>query len=175
MNLIYQAKLTTDVTADKTHVAVCICQSEGRANRMQRFWTKVCLVFLLLLFVPMGSASDICVVVSAKSTIAALDEQQVRDIFLGKLLEYPEGSKIIPIEQMDGSAQKEQFHALVTKKSEHQLRAYWAKLVFSGKGIPPKEVPDANAVKKLLTESPNIVGYINKDQIDASVKVVFTP
>jgi len=44
--------------------------------------------------------------------------------------------------------------------------------VFSGKSQPPKELPDASAVKKAVASDPKAVGYIDKSAVDASVKVL---
>ena len=43
----------------------------------------------------------------------------------------------------------------------------------NGKGQPPLELPDASAVKKAVAANLNVVGYIDKSAVDASVKVVF--
>lgn len=175
MNAFYHPKSTKSVSVYNSASVAGVYKTERLFYQSGRLWVNVLFGFWLLLQISVGRANDICVIVNVNSNIATLNEQQVKDIFLGQLLEYPEGSKIIPVDQVDGSQQKEQFYALITQKSEHQMRAYWAKLVFSGKGIPPKEVGDATAVKKLVTEYPNMIGYINKDQLDASVKVVFSP
>ena len=52
------------------------------------------------------------------------------------------------------------------------MKAIWSRIVFTGKGQPPTEVPDSSAVKKAVAAQPNVVGYIDKSAVDASVKVV---
>jgi hypothetical protein len=46
--------------------------------------------------------------------------------------------------------------------------------MFTGHGQPPKVVADAAAVKKAVAADPKAVGYIDKADVDASVKVVLT-
>ena len=48
----------------------------------------------------------------------------------------------------------------------------WSRLAFTGQGQPPKELADAEAVKKAVAADPKAVGYIDKADVDASVKVV---
>ncbi len=119
--------------------------------------------------------ADVAVVVSAKSGVAALNKQQVSDLFLGKASAFPDGKQAVPIDQADSSAFREEFHTKVTGKSGAQLKSFWSKQVFSGKGTPPKEVANSAEVKKLVADNPNMIGYIDKAAVDGSVKVVFTP
>ena len=55
-----------------------------------------------------------------------------------------------------------------------QVKAPWSRIVFSGRGVPPKEVSDATAVKKAIVADSKSVGYIDKVATDSSVKVVLT-
>jgi ABC-type phosphate transport system substrate-binding protein len=119
--------------------------------------------------------AGVVVVVGAKSAVASLDKTQVADIFLGKSATFPGGAQAVPVDQAEGSSQREEFHSKVTGKTGAQLSAYWSKLVFSGKASPPKEVPGAADVKGLVAANPNMIGYVDSAAVDASVKVVFTP
>jgi ABC-type phosphate transport system substrate-binding protein len=118
--------------------------------------------------------ADIVAVVSAKSPVAALTKDQLSDIFLGKAATFPGGGQAVPIEQAEG-AQHDAFHSKVTGKDSTKLRAYWSRQIFSGTGTPPKEVPDGSEVKKLVSANPNMIGYVDKSTVDASLKVVFAP
>jgi ABC-type phosphate transport system substrate-binding protein len=119
--------------------------------------------------------ADIVVVTSAKAGIADLNKQQVSDLFLGKSSTFPDGKQAVPLEQVDGAAAREEFHGKVTGKTGAQLKAFWSKQVFSGKGTPPKELPGSADVKKLVADNPNMIGYVDKSAVDGSLKVVFTP
>jgi ABC-type phosphate transport system substrate-binding protein len=123
----------------------------------------------LMFTIPTGHA-DMAVIVSAKSNISSLDKSQISDIFLGKAATYPDGSQAVPIEQAEGAAVREEFHNLVTDKSGSQLKSYWSKMVFSGKGNPPKEVPNSAEMLKLIAANPNLIGYVEKGAVNASVK-----
>lgn len=120
-----------------------------------------------------GSAwAEVAVVVSSKSSVGNLTAAQAADIFLGKSSSFPGGGTAVPIDQSEGSAVRDEFYTKVTGKSAAQLKAYWSKIIFSGKGQPPKEVADSAAVKKQLAENPNAIGYIDKGAVDGTVKAV---
>ncbi len=117
--------------------------------------------------------AEVVVVVSANSPVASLTKDQVSNIFLGKTSTFPGGEQAIPIELSEGAAQRDEFHSKVTGKSANQLRAYWSKMMFSGRATPPKEVSNVAEGKKLIADNPSSVGYIDKAAVDSNVKVVF--
>ncbi len=133
--------------------------------------TRATIGFVLCLAVNVVSA-EVVVVVSAKSSTSTLTANQASDIFLGKSKELPGGGQAVPIDQKEGSAVRDEFYTKVASKSAAQVKAYWSKIIFSGKGQPPKEAADSAAVKKLVADNPNAIGYIDKAAVDGSVKVV---
>jgi hypothetical protein len=50
-----------------------------------------------------------------------------------------------------------------------------SKIIFTGRGQPPKTVATSLEAKKLLVENPNTVGYIDQSLVDSSVRVVLAP
>lgn len=125
-------------------------------------------------FLSLPAFADVVVIVSAKSGASALTEEQAADIFLGKSNSLPGAGQAVPIDQSEGAAPRELFYSKATGKNPAQLKAYWSKLIFSGKGQPPKEAGDNAAVKTLIAGNPNLIGYIDKGAVDASVKVLLT-
>ena len=119
-------------------------------------------------------SAEVVVVVSAKSGASAVTASQAADIFLGKSKEIPGGGAVTPIDQKEGSAIRDEFYTKVAGKSAAQVKAYWSKIIFSGKGQPPKEVADSAAVKKMIADNPNAIGYIDKAAVDSSVKAVLS-
>jgi len=115
--------------------------------------------------------SGVAVVVHP-SNANTLSEADISRIFLGKKKSYPDGSEAIPVDQKDGSAVRSSFVGTVLKKNEQQIKAYWAQLLFTGKGTPPKEVGASADVRQLIAENPALIGYIDSADADATVKVV---
>lgn len=116
--------------------------------------------------------ADVVAVVSAKSPITTLDKSQVADIFLGKASRFPNGAQAVPIDQAEGSAVRDEFYGKVTGRTATQIRAYWAKIIFTGRGQPPPSVSNDIEMKKRLSENPAAIGYIDRSLVDSSVRVV---
>ena len=57
-------------------------------------------------------------------------------------------------------------------KSGSQLKSYWSKLVFTGKGTPPKVVANDAEVISLISANPNLIGYIDAAAVTGTVKVI---
>jgi ABC-type phosphate transport system substrate-binding protein len=139
---------------------------------------RLALTFSSALGVALGFAlcatarSDVVAVVSAKSAITVLNKSQVADIFLGKVTSFPGGGLATPIDQ-EGRLIREQFYAMLVDQSPAQIKAYWSKIIFTGRGRPPQEVADSVEMKKILAVNPGAIGYLDTHDVDASVRVLF--
>ena len=120
------------------------------------------------------AAADVVAVVSAKNPVTTLTKNQVVDIFLGKENRFPDGSPAVPIDQVENSAARDEFYLKFGDKSPAQIKAYWSKIIFTGRGQPPREVSNSAEVKKLIARNPNAIGYIESDMVDSTVKVLLT-
>lgn len=113
-------------------------------------------------------ADDVVLVVGANSPVSSLSKDQSSDIFLGKNTTYT------PLDQPASSPLRNEFYSRVTGKTAAQAKAHWSKLSFTGKGTPPKEGQDSADIKRQVAANPKLVGYIEKSDVDSSVKVVFS-
>jgi hypothetical protein len=111
--------------------------------------------------------AEIAVIVAANSSLAP-QLTQVCQAFLGKV------KSPTPISFNEKSALRDEFFNKACKKDPVQVKAMWGKLIFTGTGTPPAEVDSSAAMKKAVAADPNAVGYIDKKDADASVKVIAT-
>ncbi len=129
---------------------------------------------LALLSLGMAAASQAEVVVIGHPAIGAdsLTAKEAARIWLGKAKTLPGGGKPHVVDQQPGSAVRNAFYGKAVKKTESQLKSYWAKVVFTGKGAPPKALADDAAVKQWVASTPGGLGYIDGGAVDDSVKVL---
>lgn len=130
-----------------------------------------CSILLIGLASSLANA-EISVIVSNNNPNAAIDQATVGKIFLGKTKSFPDGSQAVPIDQDDGAAARNSFNSTILGKSSSQLKSYWSRLIFTGKGTPPKQSGNDAAVKQLVANNPNIIGYVDSSVVDDTVKVV---
>jgi ABC-type phosphate transport system substrate-binding protein len=130
------------------------------------------LVAISLLTVASSMALAEIAVVVHPSNAGSIDAKEIERIFLGKSKSFPSGSQALPINQSEGTAVRDSFDNGLLGKSASQMKAYWSKLVFTGKGTPPQEVPGDAEVKALVSTNPNTIGYIDAGAVDPTVKVI---
>jgi ABC-type phosphate transport system substrate-binding protein len=130
---------------------------------------------LTLTLVVNSVTADVVAVVSSTSTITSLSNAQVTDIFLGKVNRFPNGTLAIPIDQVEGSLARDEFYANFANKSPAQIKSLWAKIIFTGRGQPPKAVSSSTEVKQLLATNPQAIGYMERSSVDNSVKILAHP
>jgi hypothetical protein len=108
-------------------------------------------------------AEDIVVIVNAAAK--PVSKEQITDVYLGR------SAVLTPIDQTVGSSIYVEFYKKATGRDLAQIKAIWSRILFTGRGLPPKQLPDSTSVKKAVAANLNAVGYIEKSALDASVKV----
>jgi ABC-type phosphate transport system substrate-binding protein len=128
--------------------------------------------FLLAVTALAGVAqADIAIVVNPANA-NAVSSDDLNRLFLGRASNFADGTKATPLNLSEGQAARDEFDNKVLSRSSSQLKAYWSKLVFTGKGTPPKELADDAAIKAAVAADPTAIGYISSASVDGSVKVV---
>jgi ABC-type phosphate transport system substrate-binding protein len=117
-------------------------------------------------------AADLVVIVSARNPVATLRADQVAAIFLGQSVRFPDGTEAVPFDLRLGVPMRDEFYARVTNKTPALLKAHWSKMVFTGRGQPPAELPDSATVRRKVADDPEAIGYIERSALDGSVRAV---
>ena len=131
------------------------------------------LIGLALSLTSAAAMADVVAVVSAKSSITAVSKSQLADIFLGKTNRFPDGTQATPVDQAEGSTARDEFYDKIVGKTAAQIKAYWSKIIFTGRGQPPPTVSSASEMKKRVSENPAAIGYLDSSMVDDSLRVVF--
>ena len=137
---------------------------------LTKYITKMGLVLVVLL-TAFTAQADVVVIVNANNG-ASMDAKSIKRIFLGKEKKFSDGSESIPINQDASRGPRQQFDSNVLGRSSSQISAYWSKQVFTGKGVPPKEVPSDAEVIEIVAKNPSAIGYIDSASVTDAVKVV---
>ena len=135
-------------------------------------FTLQSLVVTGLLTLAQAASAQVAVIVNPKSPMASMTPEQVSAVFLGKSNTLPSGATAVPADLPDSNGVREQFYSKAAGKTGAQVKATWARLTFSGKATPPKEMTSAADVKKFVASNPDAIGYIEKSAVDGTVKVV---
>jgi hypothetical protein len=118
--------------------------------------------------------ADLALIVHPSTAIKTISTIDAKALYLGYTNKTSSGEQVIPLEYPEAAKIREEFHKAVTGKNSGQLRAYWARKIFTGEGAPPEAVDDAAKMLKIISDSPGYTGYINKELVptDGSVRVI---
>ena len=129
------------------------------------------LVLASSLILPQLALAEVEVIVHPSNN-AALDKDAIKRIFLGKTRAFPGGGEAVPVALKEGTAENQEFTKSVLSKTPKQLKAYWAKMVFTGKGTPPRQLDGTAKVLELIAANPSLIGFVPAGTAGAEVKVV---
>lgn len=116
--------------------------------------------------------AEVSVIVNP-SNANQLSTEDIKRLFLGKDVLFPDGTKAAPVAIESGAATDE-FNSKVLDRNASQLKAYWSKLVFTGKGVPPEYLPSDADIVKAVAAGSNKIGFVASGSVDGSVKVLAT-
>jgi hypothetical protein len=123
---------------------------------------------LVLLVLGIGQVRADELVVIVNSAAAGMSKEQIADVYLGR------SNDLTPIDQAASSPIYVEFYKKATGRDLAQVKAIWSRIIFTGRGLPPKQMVDSAAVKKAVAANPKAIGYIEKSAVDASIKVALT-
>jgi ABC-type phosphate transport system substrate-binding protein len=125
--------------------------------------------FVLALLIPFlaGAASDdllkkqdIQVVVNRQAELTELTQQQVLGLFLGRVRNFPNGKAVKAIDNEVSSDIRARFFETLTGKSISDIDAYWARLRYSGRASPPREMKDTGSILDAVRQNREAIAYI---------------
>jgi ABC-type phosphate transport system substrate-binding protein len=125
---------------------------------------KIILAFSLLL--SFSSQAGIAIIAN-KSVTADLSATQLAQLYTNRANDLG----FTPVNQSETSIGI-YFHDNVVKKSPSQMKAFWSKLVFTGKGTPPKEFASDEEVLAFVSSTPGAIGYVDDTKVNDSVRVI---
>ncbi|MDR2689762.1 MAG: hypothetical protein LBB76_08410 [Azoarcus sp.] len=111
-------------------------------------------------------------VTAINGEISTLSLEEAAQLFLGHRTTLRDGTPVTLIDLPSGLV-RNQFYQLLTGKNPVQVRAYWSRLVFSGRVRPPLEASNQAEARELLAKNPNAIGYLPVGAADAKLKVLF--
>lgn len=121
---------------------------------------------------PLAATAEVVVIVNP-AVNATGSKDDVANLFMGKTPTLG-GVSLTPIDQEEGSDVREEFYQNAAGKTQAQMNAHWSRVVFTGKGQPPRAVGDDDQVKEAVAKNKSLIGYIDSDALDSSVKKVLS-
>jgi ABC-type phosphate transport system substrate-binding protein len=116
--------------------------------------------------------AEVVVIVNPKNPAANMTAEQVSALYLGTSTTFPDGGATALADQPETAGIRGDFYQKATGRSVSQVKATWARITFTGKGTPPKELKSDADVKAFVAGNPKAIGYVDASVVDGSVKAV---
>ena len=130
---------------------------------------------LLIGMVLMGQLShaDIAVIANANFE-GQLDQESLKMLYLGKAkhLSNKELLKIKPLNLPFSNAMRSEFDKNALGKTEANLRTYWARMIFTSRSRPPRELGDEAAILKYIKNNDNTIAYIDSKKVPVGFRIL---
>lgn len=114
---------------------------------------------------------SLVLVVKAASPIQNLSKKEVIDIYMGRFKTFPDGQPVSPIDFPSGSNEKKSFYLQLVGKDERKIKAYWSRLLFSGRATPPIQADSKQQVLESLDDQ--TLAYIPANDVTQEMKIVY--
>lgn len=130
------------------------------------------LIGLILMIAAAGVPAEdaaFVVVVHRSNPVVSLTRAELSAIYMKRTKSWGGGREIVAVEQ---SHLREEFSRAVHGKSVAYVTRYWQRLIFSGRGLPPRQLPGDAAVLDFVKANPGAIGYISGRTPPDGVKVI---
>jgi len=119
------------------------------------------------------AAAELVVVANPKSGVDKLSRDEVVNIFLGRFRQLPSGLSALPTDLPAAQPERAVFYRQLVSKELSEINSYWARLVFSGRTVPPRQATSTDDLLGWVAKTPGSLGYVERARVDARVKIVF--
>jgi hypothetical protein len=133
----------------------------------------IIMVVILCCVSAFPALSAVLVIVNKNNSSRSMDKAEVSALYLGRYQAFKDGSFALPFDlPADGEVRKE-FYEKLTGKSVAYINAYWARILFTGRATPPRQLDSDKMVMDVVKKNPSAIGYVSADiKLDSNVKVI---
>lgn len=118
--------------------------------------------------------SGLVIIANKDVPVDSITAEQAAQIFLKQQQLWSNGKPMQPIDAREGSGLREDFYSKVMRRTNAQLRAYWARQTFTGTALPPREGGGSEDIARWVAATPGAIGYVQHKDVEGNVKVLLT-
>ena len=141
---------------------------------MKKIYSSLFIAFIFILSQGLNAQSekDFKIIINTDNKIDNISKTKLSNIFIKKVTQWDDGTKIAPVDLTSKSFVREAFSQVVHDKDIEAIKAYWRKQVFSGTSVPPVEKENDEAVISYVKMNPGAIGYVSKNANTQGTKVI---
>jgi ABC-type phosphate transport system substrate-binding protein len=119
------------------------------------------------------ASAELVLIVHKNNPTSILSRSQVIDLYMGKYIAFPDGSKAVPVDIEDDLETRTKFYDSLVGMPLARVNAYWSKVKFSGRARPPIQQKDEEAILNFIMKTENAIAYVYENSVTSDLKVVY--
>ncbi len=117
------------------------------------------------------AATDLVIITNPNSGVDKMTRDEVTAVFMGRTKKLPSGITALPIDQ-PVSGGKAKFYGELINKELAEINSYWARLIFSGQGTPPRQADDNAEILEIVGSNKGAIAYVPRNVVDKRVRII---
>lgn len=140
---------------------------------MKRFTALAAASLLALTGVALGAQASHVVIVNEANPTDSVTKTELARLFLKKTDKWKNGVEVQPVDQIRSRPVRDSFTKSVHGRSVSAILAFWQKMIFSGKAVPPPELDSDSEIVEFVRKNSGAIGYISAETtVGDGVKVL---
>jgi len=128
-------------------------------------------IFVMFLAPFPATAGEVIIIANENVSTSLLNNDDIKQIFLGKRSSWEDGGKIVIAVQY-GTDASALFLKRYIMKNAYQYDIYWKKQVFTGRAKAPKFFESDQEIVRFVSETPGAIGYVLSDTDIGKAKTI---
>jgi len=122
---------------------------------------------------PAEETKEYQVIIHTDNPVVEMSAKDIAKLFLRKIKRWDHDKLALPVDLRADHPARVAFTTHVHNKSVSAIQSYWQRMIFSGRGEPPREVGDEAEALAYVRANAGAIGYVSGDTpLGAGVKVL---
>ncbi|MCG8604826.1 substrate-binding domain-containing protein [bacterium] len=104
---------------------------------------------------------SIHVIVNASNPTSSMTRKEVSRLFLKKITKWSNGEKTLPADVVDTLSLRKEFSKEILNREVAAVKAYWQRLLFSGRSVPPPEFDTEEKILAYVHGKKGAIAYVS--------------
>jgi len=105
--------------------------------------------------------------------VGTISQSKARSIFLMRTTEWNNGVPIVVVALESSDPLHIDFCKNILGLFPYQIQQIWDRIIFTGTGQSPHFADSKDEIKKLVSLIPGAIGYIDREEIDETVRLIY--
>jgi ABC-type phosphate transport system substrate-binding protein len=133
----------------------------------------IVLTLFLAIIISVNVSAQVAVIANKSVTETEISKSKLIEIYSLSANKWKSGEKIVVFDLKSEGKTRNEFYSFLGK-SPDDLKKIWMRAQLTGEGTAPKSFGSEYEILEKVASTPNSIGFVAADKVNASVKVLLT-